>query len=145
MKISKEKLKKLIMEEIGGQFIGGQSGPLSMASNQGAYLRNYAPTGKPPDNHNKDVMTTRPAYETLGVVNETEDGQEYITIGNIKYRLVFDNEDLTSGHVEPVGEYKFTIDNGKLDWFQNAPAHVRFDSHLQKQIMERSGREDETK
>lgn len=145
MKISKQKLKQIILEEVGGQFLGTNSGPLSMQPNFGATLRNYAPTGKPPDNHSQPAYSGRPPYETLGVINETEDGEEYITIGKIKYKLVFDNEDLTSGHVEPVGEYKFTIDGDTISWNDNAPTHVRFDSHLEKQIMEYSGREGKVK
>ncbi len=80
MKITKQHLKQLILEE----FVGGQNGPLGMTPNQGAYLKNYAPTGKPPDNQSRQTIGTRPPYETLGVVNETEDGQEYITVGKIK-------------------------------------------------------------
>lgn len=145
MKITKEKLKQIIKEEIGGQFLGTNSGPLSMQPNFGATLRNYAPTGKPPDNQSKPSYEGRPPYETLGVVNETEAGEEYITIGKIKYKLVFDNKQNTSGRVEPVDEYKFTIEESGVSWNEDVPTHVRFDSHLEKQIMEYSGREGKIK
>lgn len=136
MKITKDTLKKIISEEI------SQGGPLSMTPNQGAMLRNYAPTGRPPDNQSRPGYGTRPPYETLGVEKVIEEGEQLITIGKIKYKLVFDNEEGTSGHVEPIGEYKFTIDNGKVNWLEETPTHVRFDSHLEKQIKEFSGREE---
>ena len=137
MKITKEKLKQLISEEL-----SQRDGPLGMAPNQGAVLRNFAPTGRPPDNQSRQTIATRPPYETLGVEKIIEEGDRVITIGKIKYVLKFDNKELTSGHVEPVGEYKFTIDGDRLMWNESAPTHVRFDSHLEKQIKEFSGREE---
>lgn len=137
MKITKNTLKKLIKEEI-----TQGAGPLSTIPNQNAVLRNYGPSGKPPDNQSRQTIGTRPPYETLGVEVSTNADDTYITIGKIVYMLKFDNEDLTSGHVVPIGEYKFTIDGGVINWLDNVPTHVRFDSQLEKQVLEFSGREE---
>lgn len=143
MKISKEQLKKLILEELGGQFIGS-SGPLATSPNQGVTLRNYGPSGKPPDNSSRPRYEGRPPYETLGVETHIEDGQIYVTVGKIQYQVIFDNEDLTAGRVAPLGEFGFRIDNGVIEWNDSTPIHIKFDSSLEKQIIDLSGREDKT-
>lgn len=144
MKISKEQLKKLIVEELGGQFIGS-SGPLATTSNQGATVRNYGPSGKPPDNSNKPFFQGRPPYETLGVETHIEDGQIYVTVGKIQYQVIFDNENLTSGRVSPIGEFGFNIvNNNVIEWNDSTPIHIKFDTQLEKQIIDLSGRESET-
>ena len=61
--------------------------------------------------------------------------------GDSEYKLVFNNNDLTSGVVEPVGKYKFTIVNGMIEWFESTPAHVRNNAELERQILDYSGRE----
>ena len=142
MKITKQKLKQIIMEEVGPVRGSSHGGMLQhMYVGQGN-LRNFAPTGEPPDNSTREPMTTRPPYETLGVKSEIVDGQIYLISGKTRYKLEFDDKDLSTGRVVPFDEYKFTIDNGQVTWFDNAPAHVRFDQHLEKEIMEFSGRED---
>lgn len=142
MKITKKNLKKIIEEEININLgMPGKGAPAYMAPNQGMYLKNY-PGGEGPDNSDRPQMARREPYETLGVEVDIEDGDALIVIGKNQYKLIFDNEDLTSGKVVPMGEYKFTIDAGTVNWFDNAPAHVRFDSHLEKQIKDFSGREE---
>lgn len=142
MKLTKNFIKKLIMEEIGGPV--PRSGN-SMHVYPGYGYQKQFPDGNPPDNSNDTVYQGRPPYETLGVEVDTKDGQILITIGKLKYKLIFDNEDLTSGRVVPIGEYKFTVERKDLDsnltWQGDAPPHVRFDSHLEKQILDYAGRE----
>ena len=147
MKLTKAKLKSIILESVGNGIagIGNTGASLAYVSpgGGGGYLQNF-PKGMAPDNNNKEPMTTRPPYDTGPIDNPTEAGEVYVTQGKNVYRLVFDNEDLTTGRVMPVGEYQFTMDpNTKtLTWFDNAPANVRFDSDLEKQIVDYSGREE---
>jgi len=142
MKLTKSFLKKIIAEEVSGGKAVGSMASAYMQPSEAVYLKNF-PSGERPDNSDSPKQFTRPPYETLGVKVETEDGETYVVIGKVKYKLVFDNEELTSGRVIPCDEYKFTIMDGKLDWFDNTPTHVRFDSHLDKQIKELSGREED--
>jgi hypothetical protein len=136
MKISKTLLKQLIMEEIGGM---SQKGEGNAYPGYG-YVMN-SPQGQLPDNRTYEPYKGRDAYETGRTPTTTEEGEMYITQGKNVYRLVFDNPELTSGRAVPVGEFKFTIDNGTLSWFENTPANVRFDASLEKQILDFSGRE----
>ena len=137
MKITKDILKKLIKEEIGGMASKGGEG--NVYPGYGYFLN--APQGKLPDNRTYQPYEGREPYETGPRELGTEPEQIYVTQGKNIYQLVFDNEDLTSGRVVPVGEYKFTIGPGGIDWFDNAPANVRFDAGLEKQILDFSGRE----
>jgi len=141
MKITKEKLKNLIMEEISGGKSFGSPAAAYMQPSQAVFLKNY-PDGERPDNSDAPKQFVRPEYETLGVKSEIKDGEILICIGKTKYKLVFENEDLTSGYVVPDDQYKFNIENGKILWHDNAPTHVRFDTHLDQQIKDFSGRED---
>lgn len=141
MKITKEKLKQLILEELSGGKSLGSPAHAYMQPSYGVYLKNYV-DGQPPDNSDSPKQFARPPYETLGSETSVEEGDVLITVGKTKYQLVFENEDLTAGKVMPLGEYKFTIENGKIEWFDNTPTHVRFDAHLEKQIKDFSGREE---
>lgn len=141
MKITKNFLKKIIMEELSGGKSIGSPAAAYMQPSEAVYLKNY-PSGERPDNSDSPKQFMREPYETLGVETQIEDGEVLIIIGKIKYKLIFDNEDLTSGHIIPCGEYKFTIRDGKIDWFDNTPTHVRFDAQLDKQIKDFSGREE---
>ena len=142
MKITKNILKQIIMEEIGG-YKPNTSYNVDMRyedSNQGRQW----PGGRL-DNQERPHYEGRPPYETIGAKLELENGQKVITIGKLKYELIFDNEELTSGHISPIGEYKFTInkqgDASNINWVSQTPPHVRFDSQLEKQILDYSGRE----
>jgi hypothetical protein len=137
MKITKETLKKLIMEEIGAT---GRKGEGNAYPGYG-HMMNF-PTGEKPDNKNAEPYSGREPYETGPVETHIKDGEMYVTQGKNKFHLIFDNEQLTSGRVVPIGEYKFTIDVGGITWFEEAPANVRFDANLEKQILDFSGREE---
>lgn len=137
MKITKSQLKKLIMEEIGG--MPSRSGQGNVYPGAG-YIKNY-PDGQPIDNRTYQPYAGREPYEVDAPKTHIKDGETYVTQGKNVFALVFDNPELTSGRVVPVGEYKFTIDNGVINWFDNAPANVRFDANLEKQILDFSGRE----
>ena len=147
-KLSIDVIKQLIKEEIGAGVNLGSSQRYMPTANAGSgYVQNY-PAGKSPDNTmSKEPYAGKPPHETGPVETHIEDGEMYVTQGKNQYKLVFDNEELTSGHVVPVGEYKFTIDPGGpnpvINWFDNAPANVRFDAGLEKQILDYSGRERE--
>jgi len=136
MKITKEKLKQIIKEEIGGmpQYPGNGAYPGY------GYMQN-APKGQLPDNRTYEPYKGREPYETGPVETHIESGVIYVTQGKNMFQLVFHNDDLTSGCVVPIGEYGFTIDSGCITWNENAPANVRFDADLEKQIMDFSGRE----
>lgn len=124
------------MEEIGGMPPKGEGN----AYPGYGYVKN-APAGQLPDNRTYEPYQGREPYETGPVESGIEKNEVYVTQGKNVYQLVFDNDELTSGHVVPVGQFKFTIDNGAINWFENAPANVRFDANLQKQILDFSGRE----
>jgi len=141
MKITKKLLKQLITEEVSGGKSIGSPAYAYMQPSQAVFLKNY-PDGNPPDNSDSPKQFARPPYKTLGVEATIEEGEILVTIGKTKYKLIFDNEDLTSGRVIPCDEYKFTIHDDQIDWFDNTPTHVRFDSHLEKQIKDFSGREE---
>ncbi len=141
MKITKQKLKQIILEELSGGKSFGSPAAAYMQPMNAVYLKNY-PDGERPDNSDSPKQFVRPEYETLGVKKEIEEGEVLICIGKTKYKLIFDNEKYTSGHVIPEGEYKFTIDGEKIIWNDNVPTHVRFDSHLENQIKDFSGREE---
>lgn len=136
MKITKEKLKQLIMEEIGGkpQYPGNGIYPGY------GYMKN-APLGQLPDNRTYEPYQGKEPYETGPVETHIKDGIIYVTQGKNMFQLVFNNEDLTSGHVIPIGQFGFTIDSGIINWFDNTPVNVRFDADLEKQILDFSGRE----
>jgi hypothetical protein len=136
MKITKDKLKQIIKEEIGGmpQYPGNGVMPGY------GYMMN-APKGQLPDNRTYEPYQGSEPHETGPVQTHIEGGVVYVTQGKNLFQLVFDNDNLTSGHVIPVGEYKFTIEAGMITWFDNTPANVRFDADLEKQIMDFSGRE----
>lgn len=145
MKLTKNVLKQLIMEEIGGRgSIGGSNRSLAYAMPSSGQLQNY-PRGEPPNNHNYMPYSGRDPYETGDVENHIQAGEVLNVNGNVQYELFFEDEDLTSGVVVPIGAYKFNIDKhtGQLSWVSDAPAHVRNNSDLEKQIKDYSGREGE--
>lgn len=141
MKLTKAYLTKLIKEELSGGKSYGSPAAAYMQPLHATYLKNY-PDGERPDNSEHPKQFMREPYETLGVETHIEDGEVLIVIGKTKYKLIFENEDLTSGYVIPVDQYKFTIDKDHVEWFENVPTHVRFDSQLDKQILDFSGREE---
>jgi hypothetical protein len=81
-------------------------------------------------------------YETEGVKTHIKGGEVYVTQGKNVFRLQFSNDDLTSGVVQPVGEYGFYIQNHMVVWNDNAPANIRNDVDLCDQILDYSGREE---
>jgi len=142
MKITREKLKQLIMEEVAGGFMPTNYGRIDfMGGGNKSHDRVYT-SGEPPNNQNKDMFIGRPPYETLGVETHIEEGEIYLTIGKNQYKLIFEDEDLSRGIVTPIGEYKFNIsDQNKIEWISdNTPVQVKFDSGLEKQILEFAGR-----
>jgi hypothetical protein len=139
MKLTKLKLKELIRESMySNPNIGGSNawqGP-----NQGEYIRNYK-NGNPPENNNKMPYEGRPSYETGPVETHIKDGEVYVTQGRNQFHLVFTNEELTAGYLEPIGRHEFHITNGVIDWHDQTPANVRNDADLEQQILDYSGRE----
>lgn len=141
MKITKKKLKKIILEELSGNRSFGNMAVAHMQPNAGQYLQNY-PDGERPDNSDSPKQFARPEYKTLGIKTDIEEGEVLITIGKTRYKLMFENEDLTVGKVTPIDEYSFRIESDAVVWNDSTPAHVKFDSHLEKQIKDFSGREE---
>ncbi len=138
MKITKEALKQLILEELGGQF-WGQTGPLSNVHGVAKSNMAYGHTGKPPDNSNRMSYEGRPEYETLGMEVKAEEGVDYVTVGNEDYKIFFERkDDFLKGHVEPVGKYVFAIKDNNLEWEGEVPPHVRYSTHLSEGIVKLS-------
>jgi hypothetical protein len=105
-------------------------------------MKNF-PTGEPPSNQRLEPFTGRPAYET-GEIPEPaiKDGEKLVTQGKNVYLLEFEKDSKKlAGKVTPLGEYKFYVDvNGKaITWEGETPANIRFDSNLQKQILDFRG------
>lgn len=142
IKLTKEKLKQLIKEEIANPTRNIQPSQqfMSTLGPGSEYIRNYK-NGEAPDNNNADQAYTRPPYETGPVETHIKGGEMYVTQGKNQFKLAFYNDELTSGVVIPLGKYKFNIVNGIIEWNQNAPANVRNDADLQQQILDYSGRE----
>lgn len=139
MKISKQLLKKLIIEEIGG--MPSRAGEGNVYPGAG-YTKNY-PNGQPVDNNTYQPYAGREPYEVSGDINDPKDldGELFVTDGKNIYSLQFSNKERTAGTVTPVGQFGFTIDNGVINWFDTAPPHVRFSSKVEKQVLDFSGRE----
>lgn len=140
IKLTKNKLKQLILEEISGPNPYTQGGKVFTKTLGAEYIRNYK-NGEPPNNQNADQAYAREPYETDPVETHIKGGEVYVTQGKNQFKLMFDNDDLTSGVVIPVGEHKFNIVNGMIEWNESAPANVRNDADLEQQIMDYSGRE----
>lgn len=136
MKITKEYLKKLILEEVGPVRGQANSNQLQhMYPGQGN-LKNF-PTGEPPDNSTRDRMATRPPYETLGIKVEYGDGDVFVTSGKTRYKVWFEEgSDRKRVNVLPVDKYSANIDGQKITWDSNAPGFVQFDPYLDKFIKE---------
>ena len=141
IKLTKNKLKQLIKEEIANPSRNVQVTKVFSPTFGSQPIRNYK-NGEPPDNNNRDMAYTRPPYETGDVETHIKEGEVYVTQGKNQFQLVFHNDDLTSGCIYPIGEYKFNIVGGVIEWNDNAPANVRNDADLEKQIKDYSGRED---
>jgi hypothetical protein len=141
MKISKNQLKKLIMEEIGG--MPARAGEGNVYPGYG-YTKNY-PDGQPIDNRTYQPYQGREPYELSGEVTGPKDveGELFLTDGKNIYLLQFNDKDTrNSGRITPIGEFGFTIDGNAINWFDSTPAHIRFSSRIEKQILEFSGKED---
>ena len=136
MKITKEYLKKLIVEEVGPNRGLSNSAQLQhMYPGQGG-LKNF-PTGDPPDNSTRDQAATRPPYETLGVKVDIQEGDAIITSGKTRYQIKFiEGTDRQRVEVTPIDSYEATIDNGNVVWDMQAPAFIKFDPLLDKAIKE---------
>lgn len=139
-KLNKQIIKQLIMEEIANPMRNTQPSKVFAPTLGSEYIQNYR-NGKAPDNNNKEPMASRDPYETGDVETHIRGGETYVTQGKNKFNLRFQNDQLTSGVIEPVGEYGFYIQNGMIIWNDNAPANVRNDADLIKQILDYSGRE----
>jgi len=141
MKITKKQLKQLILEEIGG--MPRNAGEGNVYPGYG-YMQNF-PKGEPPDNQKYEIYKGREPHETGEMPKPAlKDGQKFVTQGKNVYVLVFNKDSKNlSGKVEPVGEYKFTIDPAGpcINWEGETPANVRFDANLEKQILEFRGTE----
>lgn len=136
MKITKQRLKEIILEEVGPVRGTSHANMLQhMYPGQGN-LKNF-PTGEPPDNSTREPMTTRAPYETLGIKVDIRDGVAYVMSGKTKYKVWFpEGSDRTRIYVQPCDEYAATIDGERVDWDASAPAFVRFDPHLDQFIKE---------
>lgn len=136
MKITKQYLKQLIMEEVGPVRGQTNSNQLQhMYPGQGN-LKNF-PTGEPPDNNTRDRAATRPPYETLGIKVEYGDGDVFVTSGKTRYKVWFESDsEHKRVNVLPVDEYSATVEGEKITWDGNTPAFVQFDPHLDKFIKE---------
>lgn len=140
-KINKQIIKELVLEAIGGNPARVTQPTKVFAPTLGKEkIRNY-PSGERPNNSRKDEQFKRPAYETGPVETHIKDGETYVTQGKNQYKLIFTNEDLSSGMIVPIGEYQFYIHQGMVEWNDNAPANVFNDSDLERQILDYSGRE----
>ena len=137
MKITKEYLKKLIMEEVGpSRGLSNFAQLQHMYPGQGG-LKNFAPTGEPPDNQTRDKAATRPPYETLGVKVDIEEGDAVVTSGKTRYKIKFvEGSNRQRVEVAPIDTYEATIDNGNVVWDHETPAFVKFDPHLDKSLKE---------
>jgi len=139
-KLNKQLIKQLIMEEIANPMRNTQPSKVFAPTLGSEYIQNYR-NGVAPNNNNKEPMTTRPPYETGDVQTHIRGGEVYVTQGKNQFKLVFNDDNLESGVIQPVGEYSFYIQNGMVNWNDSAPANVRNDTELVKQIMDYSGRE----
>ena len=144
MKLTKEIIKKLIMEDnVPNPNTGG--GRVYSGSPTSQYMQNYR-AGKAPDNNNKEQYEGRPPYETGEIETHIEGGEVYRVVqGANEFELIFDEDDETLSHgmVRPIGEYRFNIVNGAIDWESDlTPPHVRNGAELSRQILDYSGRED---
>ena len=138
-KLNKEAIKRLIMEELANPMVNTAPSKVYSPTLGSEYIQNYR-HGTAPNNNNKEPAYSRPPYETGGVETEIRGGEVYVTQGKNQFRLMFSGDNLTSGHVEPVGSFAFYIQNGMVVWNDNAPANVRNDADLAKQILDYSGR-----
>lgn len=139
-KLDKSLLKQLILEEIGNPSRNLQPGKVFSPTLGSEYIQNYK-NGKAPDNNTKEEQFARDPYETGDVETHIKKGEVYVTQGKNQFKLTFNNDDLTSGTVIPVGQHDFYIENGMIHWNDSAPANIRNDADLEKQIMDYSGRE----
>jgi hypothetical protein len=139
-KLNRETLKQLILETITPNPNLGGAKMFTPTLGVGQNIRNY-PSGEAPNNHNKEPMFTREAYETGDVETHIKGGETYVTQGGNVYKLVFTNEDLTAGVVQPVGQHGFHIIDGRIEWHGKTPMNVKNDADLEKQILDYSGRE----
>lgn len=134
MKLTKQVLRKLIKEEIGGSFLNSTSPSILPGANN--HGRQY-PGGKPHDNQTRTVIGIRAENETLGSAHKIVDGVEYVTSGEKDFKLFLEESDgFLRGHVEPAGEYTFNIKDGNLEWEGEVPNYVRQDSPLSDKILE---------
>jgi hypothetical protein len=131
MKLTKEIIKKLILEEYNGS---------TTFSTEGEYIRNYK-NGEKPDNNNKMPYEGKPPYEEGPVQTHIKGGEVYVTQGRNQYKLIFNDDSLTSGYLEPLGKHEFYIQSDMINWHDQTPANVRNDTDLENQIMDYSGRE----
>ena len=136
MKITKKQLKQIIKEEIGG--MPSRAGEGNIYPGYG-YTKNF-PVGTPPDNQKYEIYQGREPYQTGDIPKPNlKDGEIYVTQGKNVYLLEFEpGANNLKGKVTPVGSFEFTIDPAGpvINWFENTQANVRFDSNLEKQILE---------
>lgn len=139
IKLTKNKLKQLIKEELSAPNTYSSGRVFTKTLGQ-EYIRNYK-DGVPPNNQNAEGAFAREPYETGPVETHIQGGETYVTQGKNQFLLTFNNDDLTSGVIQPVGEHKFNIVNGMIEWNESAPVNVRNDADLEQQILDYSGRE----
>jgi len=137
MKITKKLIEQLIKEEIGGvpQYSGDGVYPGY------GYMKN-APDGKLPDNNTYEPYKGREPYPTDAETPKMEEGQMFVAQGKNVYLLEFvPNSDRMAGRLTPVGYFEFTVNEvqNALNWNESAPANVKFDAKLEKQILEFRG------
>jgi hypothetical protein len=141
MKLTKEIIKKLILEDYNNPNPNTGGGRIWSGAPAQQYIRNYK-NGDAPDNQNKEPYQGRDPYETGPIETHITNGEIYVTQGKNQYKLIFTDENLTSGYLEPIGQFGFHIQSGMIEWHDQVPANVRNDTDLERQIMDYSGRED---
>ena len=140
-KLNHDTLTRLIKVTIYPNPNRGGSKMCNPTLGHGQYIRNYK-EGEPPNNNNKEPMTTSPDIEAGDMQTHIKGGEIYVTQGKNVYQLCFDpdSEDLSAGYVAPVGQHGFHIVDGRIDWHGQVPMNVQNDEDLKQQIMDYSGR-----
>ena len=140
-RLNKDIIKQLVLEAVGSNPARATQSSKIFAPTLGAErIRNFT-SGERPDNSKKETQFKKSPYETGPVKTHIKDGETYVTQGKNQYRLVFTNDDLSAGYIEPMGQYGFYIHEGMLEWNDSSPANVMNDSNLEEQILDYSGRE----
>ena len=89
IKLTKEKLKQLIKEELSAPNTYSSGKVFTKTLGQ-EYIRNYK-NGEPPNNQNYEQAYAREPYETGPVQTDIKGGETYMVYGDSEFKLVFNN------------------------------------------------------